>query len=71
MKARYLLSEVSKMLKVRAHRIVYAVTQGLVPEPRDRFNRVRVFTDEDVERLREYFHGREGKNDERKDPESK
>lgn len=67
MKARYMLSEVSKMLNVRAHRIVYAVTQGFVPEPKVRFNRVRVFSEQDVQRLREHFNGRGQEQHQEKD----
>jgi DNA-binding transcriptional MerR regulator len=65
MNSRYLLNEVAKMLGVRTHRIIYAITQGMVQEPAERFNRSRVFTDTDVQRLREYFRSRRGKKKEK------
>ena len=70
MATRYLISEVARILKVRIHKIVYAVTQGMVPEPKERFNRTRVFKDEDVQRLREYFQSRSTKMKKKKELET-
>lgn len=67
MSARYMISEVSRMLDVKAHKITYAIAQGMVPEPEERFNRVRVFKDEDVQRLREYFQLRRRQKAAKKD----
>jgi DNA-binding transcriptional MerR regulator len=61
MNRRYITGEVAKKLGVRAHRIIYALNQGFVEEPEERFNRTRIFTEEDVERLGEYFQAKDRK----------
>ena len=61
MNRRYITGEVAKKLGVRAHRIIYALNQGFVEEPEERFNRTRIFTEDDVERLGRYFHAKDGK----------
>ncbi len=60
MKKLYLLGEVARLLdtagvQVRPHQIAYALANQLVPEPALRIGNKRVFTDEDIDRLREYF----------------
>jgi len=53
----YTLGEVGKMTRVRPATIDYHLTLGCLPEP-EKVGRIRVFTDEDVARIREYFAGR-------------
>ena len=49
------LNEVSRLLKVRASRIHYALITGAVEEPRLRIGNRRVFEAADVERLAAHF----------------
>jgi len=50
-----LLHEVSKRLGIIAHKLVYAITSGKVPEPRLRINNKRIFQPDDVKRLADFF----------------
>jgi len=50
-----LLNEVSKRLGIIAHKLVYAITTGKVPEPRLRINNKRIFQPDDVKRLANHF----------------
>lgn len=50
-----LLHEVSKRLGIIAHKLVYAITSGKVPEPQLRINNKRIFQAEDVKRLADHF----------------
>lgn len=50
----YSTGEVARLLGVKSHRITYAITNGMVPEP-GRFCGKRLFASEDVERLANYF----------------
>ena len=50
------LNEVSRLLKVRASRIHYALITGAVEEPRLRIGNRRVFEAADVKRLAVHFH---------------
>ena len=54
----YLLNDAAKRAGVRGYQIAYAITQGYLPQPKQTFNRQRVFTDEDIARIREYFANR-------------
>ena len=51
----YLLNDAAKRAGVRGYQIAYALSQGYLPEPQQWFNRQRVFTDEDVARIKQYF----------------
>lgn len=51
----YLLHQAAALVGVRGWRIAYAISQGYLPEPAQRFNHQRVFTDEDIARIRAYF----------------
>lgn len=51
----YLLAEVARLLGVRPHQIAYALTNGLVEEPRLRIGGRRVFLPEDVRTLARHF----------------
>ena len=53
-----LLTQVARLLKVRPHRITYAIHTGHVPEPARIANK-RIFQAEDIERLAAYF-GQQG-----------
>lgn len=54
----YLLNDAAKRAGVRGYQVAYAISQGYLPEPKQWFNRQRVFTDEDIARIREYFAAR-------------
>ena len=51
----YLLSDVARLMRKRPHQITYAITSGLLPEPQMRMGGRRVFLDEDIQRIAEYF----------------
>ena len=51
----YLLNDAAKRAGVRGYQIAYAISQGYLPEPQQWFNRQRVFTDQDIARIKEYF----------------
>jgi hypothetical protein len=55
MKKVYLLSEVARLFKKRPHVIAYAISSGLVPEPKLRIGNKRIFVDEDIRRLANHF----------------
>lgn len=55
MKDQYLLHQAAALVGVRGWRIAYAISQGYLPEPEQRFNHQRVFTNQDIERIRAYF----------------
>lgn len=54
----YLLNDAAKRAGVRGYQIAYAITQGYLPEPKQWFNRQRIFTEEDIARIKEYFANR-------------
>lgn len=51
----YLLSDVAKLMRKRPHQITYAITSGLLPEPEMRIGGRRVFQEEDLHRIAQYF----------------
>ena len=51
----YLLSDVARLMRRRPHQITYAITSGLLPEPKMRIGGRRVFQDDDIERIALYF----------------
>jgi DNA-binding transcriptional MerR regulator len=51
----YLLSDVARLMNKRPHQITYAITSGLLPEPKVRMGGRRVFQEEDVQRIAQYF----------------
>ncbi len=51
----YSLKDVAKLLKVRSHRVGYAVSSGAIPEPDLRLGNKRIFSTQDVQRLAEHF----------------
>jgi hypothetical protein len=42
-------------MRKRPHQITYAITSGLLPEPKMRMGGRRVFQDEDIDRIAHYF----------------
>jgi hypothetical protein len=51
----YSLKDVAKLLKIRSHRVGYAVSSGAVKEPALRLANKRIFSTEDVRRLADHF----------------
>ena len=51
----YLLSDVARIVRKRPHQITYAITSGLLPEPKVRMGGRRVFQEDDIERITQYF----------------
>lgn len=64
-KKHFLLKDVARQLRVKPYRVVYALTTGLVPEPALRIANKRIYQEDDIARLREYFAlaGKGGQND--------
>jgi hypothetical protein len=58
MKTHYLLNEVAQLVGTPPHRIVYAITNRLLPEPAERLNNHRLFTEADIMRIKLYFANR-------------
>ena len=55
MKKHLLLKDVARLLKVKPYTITYALTTGLVEEPKLRIANKRIFQAEDVARLAAHF----------------
>ena len=55
MKKHLLLKDVARLLKVKPYQITYALTTGLVEEPKLRIANKRIFDAEDVARLAAHF----------------
>lgn len=51
----FLLSEVAKLFKKRPHQVAYAISSGLVPEPKLRIGNKRIFQSDDIKRLSAHF----------------
>jgi len=49
------LKDVAKLLKLKPYKIVYALTTGLVEEPKLRIANKRIFQEDDVQRLAAHF----------------
>ena len=54
----FLISHVSEMLDVPAHRIAYAYMSKKLPEPEMRLGNRRIFSAEDIRRLRNHFNNK-------------
>lgn len=61
MKKHYLLNEVARMVGTLPHRIAYAITNRHLPEPEERLNNHRLFTEADVKRIKAYFDEKRAK----------
>jgi hypothetical protein len=55
MKTHFLLKDVARRLRIKPYRIVYALTAGLVPEPKCRIANKRIFAVDDLKRMAEHF----------------
>jgi DNA-binding transcriptional MerR regulator len=55
MKKHYLLNEVARLVGTPPHRITYALTNRHLPEPEERLNNHRLFTEADIMRIKLYF----------------
>jgi hypothetical protein len=55
MNKHYLLRDVARILKVKPYQVSYALSVGLVEEPKLRISNKRVFQEEDVQRLAAHF----------------
>jgi DNA-binding transcriptional MerR regulator len=51
----FLLGEVARLLEMRPHQVAYAISSGLVPEPKLRIGNKRIFQADDIKRLRAHF----------------
>lgn len=51
----FLLRDVARMLKVKPYQIAYALSVGLVEEPKLRISNKRIFQTEDIDRLAAHF----------------
>lgn len=60
----YLLNDVARLMNKRPHHITYAITSGLLPEPEMRMGGRRVFQEEDLRRIAQYFGVRLKKEEE-------
>ena len=56
----YTLNEVARLTGVPYYRLYYAHYTGRLPEPK-RVGRNRIYTDRDVQRIKEHFTGKEAK----------
>lgn len=54
-KKHYLLNEVARLVGTTPHRIGYAISNQHLPEPEERLNNHRLFTEADIERIKKYF----------------
>jgi DNA-binding transcriptional MerR regulator len=55
----FLLQEVSRQVGVKAYQISYALANGYLKEPSsERINNKRIFTREDIARIKTYFESR-------------
>jgi hypothetical protein len=71
MKKKQFLLRDARMLKVKPYQIAYALSVGMVAEPKTRISNKRIFEAEDIDRLAAHFgvelgakSGRKEKNDE-------
>ena len=62
-KQHYLLNEVARLVGTPPHRIAYAITNRHLPEPEERLNNHRLFTEADVKRIQEYFAEKRAKTE--------
>jgi DNA-binding transcriptional MerR regulator len=58
-----LLGDVARLVDCRPYQIVYLLTTGQVPEPAVRMGNRRVFTEEDLERIRAAMNNKKGKDE--------
>lgn len=56
-----LLGEVARLVGQKPYKITYLLTTGAIPEPAIRVGNKRLFTADDVERVRRAFEERDGR----------
>lgn len=61
----YLLNQVARQVGCKAYQIAYAISTGQVDEPKLRIANKRVFTTEDVARIREVFRSKKARKEAR------
>jgi hypothetical protein len=66
-KEHYLLNEVARRLRVRPHKVVYAITSGQVEDVALRIGGRRIFRPGDIQRLARHF-GVKLKNEDKEAP---
>jgi hypothetical protein len=54
-KTHFLLKDVARLLRLKPYKITYAISVGLVEEPKLRISNKRIFMAEDIERLAAHF----------------
>ena len=55
----FLLGEVARLVGVKAYQLSYALETGHIDEPSgERINNKRIFSQDDIARVREYFKGK-------------
>jgi hypothetical protein len=54
-----LLGETAKLLGIKPYRLAYALSTGLVEEPKLRISNKRIFQQEDIQRLKTYLSTKE------------
>ena len=60
MSKEYTLNEVARLTGISYYRIYYGHYTGRIPEPK-RVGRNRIYTDKDVQRIKEHFSKKEDK----------
>jgi DNA-binding transcriptional MerR regulator len=55
LKKHFLLREVARIVGTTPYRINYAIANGHVPETEERVNNHRLFTEEDIMRIKAHF----------------
>lgn len=58
-KEHFLLSEVAREVQRKPYQITYLISTGLIEEPELRIANKRLFTKQDIERIKHVFQGRE------------
>lgn len=57
-------TEAARLIGVKVHQLKYAIENGSIPDASATFVGKRVFTEHDIERMKEYFDEKKGGNDE-------
>jgi hypothetical protein len=60
MSKQYSLNDVVRLTGVPYYRLYYAFYTGQIPEPQ-KIGRTRIYTDKDVQKIKEHFTGKEAK----------
>lgn len=57
-KQHFLLNEVAKRVGQKPYQLAYLITIGVIEEPKLRISNKRIFSTEDIERIRQVFRDR-------------